>query len=914
MIHQPWYKIVTPREDLRKDEPLDAAQFAIHLDQVLDGRAPATYTDPSIFFSTTYPAAGLIDLASEVVRRLSGQKIGTSSVVTLTTQFGGGKTHALTLLYHLGRNGPSAKRFENVDKILKKAKISEIPKSEVAVFVGTAFDFVKGRRGKNEPTRKTPWGEIAWQLGGAKAFKIVEEHDAKKTAPGKDVIRMILPEDKPALILMDEVLNFMSRARTEKVGGSTLASQFYEFLHNLSEEVASRTGVCVVLSLPTSEREMSVEDNVDYGRLQKLATRVGKPYVLSEGLEIAEIIRRRLFEDLGDEKERKAVAKTFAEWVVTHRDKLPKWFPIDNATHVFESTYPFHPVALSVFERKWQDLPQFQRTRGVLRMFAMWVSKAYSAGFMGAHNDLLIALGSAPFEDSFFRAEVFDELGQNLEAAVTSDIAGDEAHATRLDEDAADAIKAARLHRKVASSIFFESGGQVRVFATEPEIRLGVGEPGLDLASVESVLEDLVDECYHITGEGGRYWVSHAPNLNKLLADRRATISNKKIDDEVEQQIVDVFSSRAVENFFFPEDSAQIPDMPTITIVILHPRHSWLASDRVKTQELIEKMTREHGTSARTFKSALVWVVADSPALLNEEARKSLAWRTIKDEADSLKLTESQQTYLKEQQARSQRDLKEAVWRSYKNVLILGKDGSWKRIDLGLVHSSAAESLVKLVLTRLAQEGDIEENTVSANFLVRNWPPALSEWTAKAVRDAFFAAPQFPRLSKPEYLKRTIAEGVSKGLFGYAEKAPDGAYLNVRFGEKTFESDIELSDDVLLLPKEAAEAAKQGLPAHALPTTEETPTVTGSTVPTASSEPLPTLNKLSWEGTVPPQKWMTFYTKVLSRFPIGDELRLTVKVEVQPKEGLPKAKVDETKVALRQLGLNEEVRTEEKGQ
>ena len=56
---------------------------------------------------------------------------------------------------------------------------------------------------------------------------------------------------------------------------------------------------------------MSAEDEGDFLRLQKLAERVGKPYVLSEGLEIAEIVRRRLFEDLGDENERKKIAKLF---------------------------------------------------------------------------------------------------------------------------------------------------------------------------------------------------------------------------------------------------------------------------------------------------------------------------------------------------------------------------------------------------------------------------------------------------------------------------------------------------------------------------------------------------------------------------------------------------------------------------
>ena len=41
MALKPWFKVVTPREDLREGKPLDASEFAVHLDQVRDGRAPA---------------------------------------------------------------------------------------------------------------------------------------------------------------------------------------------------------------------------------------------------------------------------------------------------------------------------------------------------------------------------------------------------------------------------------------------------------------------------------------------------------------------------------------------------------------------------------------------------------------------------------------------------------------------------------------------------------------------------------------------------------------------------------------------------------------------------------------------------------------------------------------------------------
>ena len=75
MALKPWYKVITPREDLREGRPLDASEFAVHLDQVRDGRAPAVYQDPSEFFERTFLTKNLSSLAVEVVRRLNGIKV-----------------------------------------------------------------------------------------------------------------------------------------------------------------------------------------------------------------------------------------------------------------------------------------------------------------------------------------------------------------------------------------------------------------------------------------------------------------------------------------------------------------------------------------------------------------------------------------------------------------------------------------------------------------------------------------------------------------------------------------------------------------------------------------------------------------------------------------------------------------------
>jgi predicted AAA+ superfamily ATPase len=117
---KPWYKVVTPREDLREGRPLDASEFAVHLDHIREGQAHVDYQDPVRFFERTYLTKNLLAVTAEVQRRLSGITTEASAVYNMTTQFGGGKTHALALLYHLAKAGSAAKAYAGVPAILQK--------------------------------------------------------------------------------------------------------------------------------------------------------------------------------------------------------------------------------------------------------------------------------------------------------------------------------------------------------------------------------------------------------------------------------------------------------------------------------------------------------------------------------------------------------------------------------------------------------------------------------------------------------------------------------------------------------------------------------------------------------------------------------------------------------------------------
>lgn len=201
----------------------------------------------------------------------------------------------------------------------------------------------------------------------------------------------------------------------------------------------------------------------------------------------------------------------------------------------------------------------------------------------------------------------------------------------------------------------------------------------------------------------------------------------------------------------------------------------------------------------------------------------------------------------------------------------------------------------------------------------------LPEWSTKSVRDAFYASSKFPRLLKPDAVKETISRGLDAGTVAYVGKTKDGGYEPFVYKRSLGAADVEVADDVYLIVRERAEEylVKKATPTPPTGGTQPTPGPTGGTggpaptgtptgptpAPGGASEPPPGLeiSGFRWTGEISPQKWMNFYTKVLSRFATAGGLKLTVTVDVDPPGGTAMSKVGETKVALRELGLPEDV-------
>ena len=70
---EPWYKVATPRKEVREGRSFNPDEFAIALEQVVAGTAPEDYRDPAQFFARTCFTRALREHAGMVLRRLSGR-------------------------------------------------------------------------------------------------------------------------------------------------------------------------------------------------------------------------------------------------------------------------------------------------------------------------------------------------------------------------------------------------------------------------------------------------------------------------------------------------------------------------------------------------------------------------------------------------------------------------------------------------------------------------------------------------------------------------------------------------------------------------------------------------------------------------------------------------------------------------
>lgn len=916
---EPWYKIATPRKEVREGRSFNPDEFAIHLEQVIGGTAPVDYRDPKQFFARTCFTRALREHAGMVLRRLSGQTSNTSPVMTLITQFGGGKTHTLTTLYHLVSSGTKVSEYSGVASLVKEAGIKTVPQAKVAAFVGNAWDPRDGR--------ETPWIDIARQLAGEEGVKELGAA-ATTTPPGTEALgRVFQAAGAPVLLLFDEVLNYLNRHRG-------MADQFHAFIQNLTVAVTGTTCGAAMISLPRSQVEMGDWDREWQEKITKVVRRVAKDLIANDESEISEVVRRRLFEDIGNDRIRKNVSKAYADWCFERRAQLPpEWTAVDSASteskareylrQRFEMCYPFHPATLLVFQRKWQALQQYQQTRGTLAMLAQWVAWAQRDGFKKARREPLITLGSAPLDVPEFRSIVLGQLGESrLVAAIEADISNTHSHAGALDTDTKGALRG--IHRRVAATILFESsGGQVDKIAHLPELRFALGEPEIDTTSVDNAAFALEDKAYFIRRVGSDgFKISHQPTMKKVVSDRRASLDEETEVIPAMRQLVHKEFARgaSIPVIPFPTDGTSIQDTPKLVLVLGDPTCEWSGGD---VRQQIAEWTKHRGKSPRLYPGSLVWCFKKEGRDLRNKVEMCLAWKRVaKEIADGTlggDFDRSDLAGIHSKVTDAEEAAKDEVWGGYRFVVLADSkepDGL-KVIDLGAGHASSGGTLCGRVITALKSNALLNES-VGAGYLERAWPPALKEsgaWPLSSLRQSFLNGSLTRLLDPDTILRRKIVEFVSAGDFGLASgQKPDGTYERLWCNEMIAPDEVTFESGVYLLRKAQAKALK-ATPEPAEDTTETTTTTTAgptTTDPTGTSgvstgdetEVTPQTRAFRVHGDIQPEIWNRLGTRLLPKLRSGSEVKIGIDFAVTVDAAVAQNLEAELRQILQDLGLS----------
>jgi predicted AAA+ superfamily ATPase len=843
-----WKEIAIPHKDVLEGT-LMQSEFAADISAVHSGRATAEYQDAAAFYERTFITEGMRLLLTQVAQRLAGQ--GGEPVIQLQTAFGGGKTHTLLAVYHLACRKCALDELAGIPALIDQAKLMDPPQATVAVLDGTNIGPAQPRR-HGDLTVNTLWGELAWQLGRSEGYAQVREADQSGTSPGKEVLRALIAGAAPCVILVDELVAYIRQfGPGEKLKGGTYDSNL-SFVQALTEAVKLVPNAILLASLPESEIEVGHRGAEALRAMEKTFGRVQalwKPVATEEAFEI---VRRRLFEPVRDEKTRDAVCRAFADTYVAEGSALPGE---TREAHYYErlvQAYPIHPEVFDRLYEDWSTLESFQRTRGVLKLMAKVIFRLWKDD----NKDLMIMPGSLPLYDGGCRSEFTSHLSGGWDPVVEKDIDGERAETTELEakEPRFGQVNAAR---RVARTIFLGSApSSVNTSAgnrglDRARVLLGSLQPGQTSSVYSDALNRLADLLHYMNASGDkgqdttRFWFDTRANLRREMNDRRSRFEEPQVRAKIADAVKAGFGPASLfdgVHVFTPH--GDIPDDSALRLVALPPDR-WFSKEEARhAEDAVLEITRSHGSGPRHRANRLMFIAADNNIAerLRQAARTVLAWASIlKDIENGTLNVDLNQKRQAEQELRSAEGaLPRTAREAYCWLLVPHQETADGKpvVESFKVPSGGASAGAEI--ERICADNELVIGNWSAvhlRQLLRDyyWPHDKSA-AAKTVWEDIQKYLYMPRLKDREVLSRTLRTGAaSRDFFGVAYGRSGESFEGFSLGV----GDAQFDDTVLLIEPDAAKAYEetQRKPEPAPPTGE--PPVQGTTPTGGTGTPPP---------------------------------------------------------------------------
>ena len=256
------------------------------------------------------------------------------------------------------------------------------------------------------------------------------------------------------------------------------------------------------------------------------------------GNEIYEILKKRLIDELPDERTISDIAEEYAQQIKKAEDGgYIVASSIEQIAEQVRETYPFHP-SFKHLVALFKENEGFRQTRGLMQFTARLMKSVDQR-----HVDDVFLIGTQHLDlnDDQVRDEI-ERIAPKLLPAVTHDIAdsGNAISETIDDELGADAAQQVAT-LLLASSLSRAVGG--RIGLSDSEIIEFLSAPNRKPDEFLSALERLREQAWYLHREEQRFFVKETENLSRQIERTAKEIPQPKIDQALINQLTGILQS-----------------------------------------------------------------------------------------------------------------------------------------------------------------------------------------------------------------------------------------------------------------------------------------------------------------------------------------------------------------------------------
>jgi len=566
---------------------LDISKFAVEFHSILDDTADPIYKDPKQFLSKTYLTSQMKSILVKVLLKIV--KDEGNPVYVLDTEFGGGKTHTLVLLYHIFKNKSIGTNYIQEYKIDKETNILEIPDVRVSAIDCSSIK------------KKTFWGEIAYSMD---KYELLRELDEKKEIP-KDITLLKRLFDKPTLLLIDELPIYLQKIDSEKIGNVTLAELTITFIQELIKAISSVHNSVFILTLTASQKlyEQYVNevktildfrrDNI-YSNFKESLSRQAQYIVPVNKEEVSAVLIKRLIKKRSD----------------NYKNIVEEYYNYYNSKGLVDepnykdkmlNAYPFHPFLIDILYDRVSSLDNFNKTRGALRLLSLTLHDIYK----NRKECEILSTGDIDLSDSLINESLTGSIGKgDLKPAIESDCID---KARRLDKG-----KSIQLAEKIARTIYLYSLiGSTKISGiTSHDIKLAVSNPKMDHTLVDKLLEDMDKEFWYLKVENGQYYFHTKPNLNKIIYEYTKSVNDADIKSKIKYSIKSLLQDKQNNIFKVYLWDEELPDDESLKLYVID--YNDIKENEECNKHLFDNIIRFINSNIRTYQNTIVLLTPDS--------------------------------------------------------------------------------------------------------------------------------------------------------------------------------------------------------------------------------------------------------------------------------------------------------------